>query len=190
MPDEEKQLVTRQEATALISCLVNFVLTVAKFVFFYSFVKSVSLKAEAWHSVSDIGSSFVVFLALYWGRRRVQQLRLAEEQSGPKTGSIFSTPEEPETPARRVEPDALVAIGIACLFILVCFGIFAQILKPARIETEHALPVAGGMLLMAYGSYLLYKFELHVGVESNSPGLIADGYHSNTTTLERMEALP
>lgn len=182
MSGEHKQLVTRQEATALISCLVNFVLTVAKFVLFYSFVQSVSLKAEAWHSLSDIGSSFVVFLALYWGRRQTERSSRVEEQviepSGSKPGSIFSTSEERETPARRMEPDALVAIGIACLFILVCFGIFAQILKPARIETEHALPVAGGMLLMAYASYLLYKFELHVGVESNSPGLIADGYHS------------
>ncbi|MFH1731801.1 MAG: FtsH protease activity modulator HflK, partial [Planctomycetota bacterium] len=157
----------------------------AKFVLFYSFVKSVSLKAEAWHSLSDIGSSFVVFLALYWGRRQARRLsdaeRLPAQQSGPKSGSIFSTAEEPEKaekPARRANPEDVVAVGIACLFIVVCFGIFAEVLRPAKVETQHALLVAGGMLLMAYASYLLYKFEYHVGVQSDSPGLIADGYHS------------
>ena len=185
MPTEESRLVTRQEATALISCIVNFILTAAKFVLFYSLVKSVSLKAEAWHSLSDIGSSFVVFLALYCGRRQAARLLRAEQASsgepGPKPGSIFSTPGKPEEtkePVIRAKPEDIVAIGIACLFIVVCFGIFAEVLKPHQVETDYALVVAAGMLVMAYASYLLYRFEYHVGVQSDSPALIADGYHS------------
>jgi len=185
MPTEESRLVTRQEATALISCVVNLILTAAKFALFYALVKSVSLKAEAWHSLSDIGSSFVVFLALLCGRRQAARLLRAEQapsgEPGPKPGSIFSTPAEPEEtkkPARRAKPEDIVAIGIACLFIVVCFGIFVEVLQPQEVETDYALVVAAGMLAMAYASYLLYRFEYHVGVQSDSPALIADGYHS------------
>ncbi|MFW6159005.1 MAG: FtsH protease activity modulator HflK [Planctomycetota bacterium] len=190
---------TRQEATALISCAVNFLLTVAKFLLFYSLVKSVSLKAEAWHSLSDIGSSFVVFLALYMGRRKLHAAREkatpgSEEPERPKSSGLFSAPDESEgpepppeapeeaeedtEPRRRAKPEDIVAVSIACLFIIVAIGIFIEVLQPQEIETDYALAVAAGMLVMAYASYLLYRFEYHVGMESDSPGLIADGYHS------------
>jgi len=184
MPREESRLITRQELTALVSCAVNLILTSAKFVLFYAFVKSVSLKAEAWHSLSDIGSSFVVFLALRWGRRQVEQAAEPEpesEEAAEKPGGIFSPPETPAEqpkPVRRAKPEDIVAIGIACLFIVVCIGIFVEIIQPQKIETDYALAVAAGMLAMAYASYLLYRFEYHVGVESDSAGLIADGHHS------------
>ena len=197
---ESRALITRQEAAALVSCLVNLVLTIAKFVLFYTFVKSVSLKAEAWHSLSDIGSSFVVFLALYLTRR--QLARRARAGAAPDEGEggavrssgLFSEPkaeepparaeepppqaEEPPPQARRAKPEDVVAVGIACLFIVVCFGIFLEVLQPQEIKTDHALVVAAGMLAMAFASHLLYRFEYHIGVESDSPGLIADGYHS------------
>jgi len=184
-------LITRQEAAALISSLVNAVLTVAKFLLFYHFVRSVSLQAEAWHSLSDIGSSFVVFLALLMGRR--QAARLAREPDQPvapeqRSSGLFSEPEEPapepsatEEPApakTRARPEDIVAVGIACLFIVVAVGIIFEIFQPQEIKTDYALVVAAGMLAMAYSSYLLYRFEYQVGLESDSPALIADGYHS------------
>ncbi|MFO7898821.1 MAG: FtsH protease activity modulator HflK [Planctomycetota bacterium] len=196
MSQDTQPLVTRQEATALISCAVNFLLTVAKFLLFYFLVKSVSLKAEAWHSLSDIGSSFVVFLALYMGRRKLRAARekgtpAGEEPELPTPSGLFSgpdeseeaapPPEEPEEdaePRRRAKPEDIVAVSIACLFILVAIGIFIEILQPQEVQTDYALAVAAGMLVMAYASYLLYRFEYHVGMESDSPGLIADGYHS------------
>jgi len=191
MAPRKRPLLTRQEATALISCLVNLLLTVGKFVLFYAFVKSVSLKAEAWHSLSDIGSSFVVYLALLLGRRQAERGAAPEalkpDEHEPRPSGLFSEPELSEeppeadaegTPAHRAKPEDVVAVGIACLFIVVCIGIFAEILRPEKLETDYALAVAAGMCVMAYASYLLYKFEYHVGVESDSPGLIADGYHS------------
>jgi modulator of FtsH protease HflK len=177
-------LITRQEATALVSCTVNLLLTIAKFFLFYNFVKSVSLKAEAWHSLSDIGSSFVVFLALYLSRRKMERTTRAKEAVGegdePKRKGLFAGEPEPEEgePKRSAKPEDVVAIGIACLFLVVCMGIFWEVFQPTEVKTDHALLVAVGMLAMAYASYLLYKFEYRVGVESNSSGLIADGYHS------------
>ena len=191
MASRKHPLITRQEATALVSCLVNLLLTVAKFILFYMLVKSVSLKAEAWHSLSDIGSSFVVYLALLLGRRHVERAAAPDEpkpaEPEPKSSGLFSEPEPTEeradveaeeAPAYRAKPEDIVAVGIACLFIVVCIGIFIDIFRPMEIETNYTLPVAAGMCVMAYASYLLYKFEYHVGVESDSPGLIADGYHS------------
>jgi membrane protease subunit HflK len=234
------QLITRQEATALVSCAVNLVLTVAKFVLFYTLVKSVSLKAEAWHSLSDIGSSFVVFLALYLGRGQVIRRRVRsaasegpasdagersaglfsdseeaepEELSSPFSGpdeddavkpsGLFSEP-EPEAaeeasvapddagpvkvveviehadrPRRGTRAEDIVAVGIAVLFVFVSIGIAVEIVKPApSLTNDYTLVVAAAMLAMAYASYLLYRFEYHVGLASDSPGLIADGYHS------------
>ena len=183
-------MITRQEGAALVSCLVNLVLTVAKFILFYAFVRSVSLKAEAWHSLSDIGSSFVVFLALYFTRRHQRQAGRAPEREAaeaPPSSGLFSAPSEPKEEATRDEqpshgprakPEDLVAVGIALLFIVVCIGIFIEIFEPQEIDTNYALVVAAGMLVMAYASYLLYKFEYRIGIESDSPGLIADGYHS------------
>lgn len=190
MTEQRTPLITRQEGAALVSCLVNLILTVAKFVLFYAFVKSVSLKAEAWHSLSDIGSSFVVFLALYLPRRQaLKNARAGErrpEETPPSHSGLFSEGEEPEergeekerVKRRRAKPEDIVAVGIASLFIVVCLGIFLEILQPVAVQTDYALVVAAGMLVMAFVSHLLYKFEYHVGIESDSPALIADGYHS------------
>jgi membrane protease subunit HflK len=189
MSQADERWLTRQEGAALVSCAVNLVLTVAKFILFVTLVRSVSLQAEAWHSLSDIGSSFVVFLALFLPRRKRGKVAMAgPEEAGRGSSGLFSGPGEPEPPevqveqegprARQAKPEDFVAISIACLFIVVAIGIFVEIIQPQPMETDYALPVACGMLAMGYASYLLYRFEYQVGMESDSPGLIADGYHS------------
>ncbi len=179
---------TKQEKTALISSAVNFVLTVTKFTL-AAFCHSIALLAEAWHSLSDIISSFLVFLGIRADRLKKKEIEHRKERKS-LLGDFKMSPEEEtkeEKPARKTFHEAGIegkmAIGIGIFLIYISYNIFRKIIHPTPISIEQAVPGAAIIALLAFFSYLLYKFEVHIGEESNSPGLIADGYHSKVDML-------
>jgi len=177
---------TKEEITALISSLVNLILTVIKF-FLAAWSGSIALLAEAWHSLSDIFSSFMVFTAIR-ADRTGSMPEEGETQSQTvyrNTGSIFKD----EDSRQKEKPSAhkrfsihrfeeKVAIGIGVFLIFVSYKIFVKIIHPVHIIIQNPLSAAFVISILALASYLLFKFEVYVGEKSKSPGLIADGYHS------------
>ncbi len=183
----------KQEKTALISSGINLFLTVAKFNL-AALTGSIALLAESWHSLSDIFSSFIVFLALRADRRAGKE-RKAEEKEGRPTFTDLkkmSSVDERELTSlgrgkmhifRPGKVEHKVAIGIGLFLIFVSYRIFGKVISPEEILLEHAMPVALGISVLALFSYLLYRFEFHIGEATDSPGLIADGYHSKIDML-------
>ena len=72
----------KQEKTALISSGINLLLTAVKFNL-AALTGSIALLAEAWHSLSDIFSSFIVFLALRADRRTGKERKAEEKEERP-----------------------------------------------------------------------------------------------------------
>ncbi|MCK5594813.1 FtsH protease activity modulator HflK [bacterium] len=184
---------TKEEITALISSFVNLVLTVIKFILAV-YTGSIALLAEAWHSLSDIFSSFMVFAAIRADRAgSISKETLAKSQEIYRdTGSIFkneeSHKEEKSLVARRffVRLEEKVAVGIGIFLIFASYKIFMKIIRPETIAVRNPIPAAFIILILALFSYLLFKFEVYVGEKSKSPGLIADGYHSKIDMFASM----
>ncbi len=177
---------TKEEITALISSFVNLILSVAKFIL-AAYSGSIALLAQAWASIFDILSSFVLFGALRMDRAdaAARKNSVNSQENYRDTGSIFkdenlSQKEKPLARRRlfisRLEEKVAVGIGLSLIFI--SYKIFMKIIHPSSIVIKNPIPAAFVMALLALGSYLLSKFEVYVGEKSKSPGLIADGYHS------------
>jgi membrane protease subunit HflK len=153
------------EAAALTSAFINSGITVLKFVL-AGFSGSIALLADAWHSFSDIFSSVSVFMALRMDRKDKQDIEPAHEQKN--AVKIF----------RRAGWETKIAVVIGLFLLFVCGKMFVEILSHKPIIIKFPLVIAAGVLILAFLSYLLYKYEFYVGKINNSPGLIADGYHS------------
>ena len=180
---------TKQEKTALVSSAVNLILTVTKFVL-AALCHSIALLAEAWHSLSDIISSFLVFLGIRADRLKKEEIEHRTERK-PLLGDFKMSSDEEDlsekVPVRKAFHEAGIenkmAVGIGVFLIYISYNIFRKIIHPEPIAIERALAGAAIVSVLAFLSYLLYKFEVHIGEKSNSPGLIADGYHSKVDML-------
>jgi len=160
---------TKQEKTALLASGTNLFLTVVKFTL-ASVSGSLALLAEAYHSFSDICSSFLVF----WAMRKD---RLAP--SSPQTQ--LSTPQKHLFREGAWEAKAALGIGIALL--IASINILAKVRQTTIIDLRYQLPVAAAFFGLAFVSYLVYRFEVSVGEETDSAGLLADGYHARVDGL-------
>ena len=176
---------TKEEITALISSFVNLILSVVKFLL-AAYSGSIALLAQAWASIFDILSSFVLFGALKMDRAdaALRKNSVNSQENYRDTGSIFKS-EAPSQKKRSlaakqffVRLEEKVAVGIGLSLIFISYKIFMKIIHPSSIVIKNPLSAAFVMSLLALGSYLLSKFEVYVGEKSKSPGLIADGYHS------------
>ncbi|MCM8789902.1 MAG: cation transporter, partial [Candidatus Omnitrophica bacterium] len=149
------------ETTALISAFINSGITLFKFVL-AGISGSIALLADAWHSFSDIFSSIGVFIALKKDRK---ERTLADSKQDIK---IF----------RKAGWETKIALTIGLFLLFVCWEILLKIVSSKSTIISYPLPIAMGISLLAFFSYLLYRYEYYVGKKNNSPGLIADGLHS------------
>lgn len=147
---------TRVERTALVSMLINIGLVCLK-MFLAVLSGSLALVADAWHSGSDVAASGLVWAGARISRRGDRpQLAIAEN---------------------------IVGLAISALILWAAVGIFSRVSAVAG-ATIRNLPVAiGGSLIAALISYYAAQYKLHVGRETGSISLVADGYHSRMDTL-------
>jgi len=169
---------TKQEKVAVVSIITNSFLTVAKFILAFA-TASVALLAEAYHSFADIFSSSMVLAAVRADRR---------DNSG--STNTQPTGEEDVTagkPRRKLfgpsNWENKVAIGIGIVLIIVAITIFRKVSQPSPILVRYPLAAAIAVSFLAACSYLLYRFEVSVGHETDSTALIADGHHAQTDML-------
>ncbi len=152
--------------TALLSTLLNTLLTGVKFLLYF-LSGSMAILAEAWHSLADIATSLLVFFGVQRSGARKEPA-----EAGTADGR------EAEAPRRGSLLEFLISIGIGLL--LLCVGIVllrrAILAEPRTIR--NALTAGFLFILFSLGSYFVSYFEIRIGKREGSVGLVSDGMHA------------
>ena len=151
-----------------LSIVVNISLSVLKFVF-GSLLNSISLLADALHSLSDVITSVIVVFGF----------------------KISSKPPDEQHPFGHGRAERIVSIVVACLLIVVGFEFF----KSGFVRFRNPVPIRSDALVIAVlvGSILakefLYQVSLRLGRRINSASLRADALHHRTDAISTVLVL-
>ena len=144
---------------ALYSLLVNTSLVIVKFTLSFT-TGSLSLAADAVHSFIDIVASVALILGLTFSQRK---------------SSSF--------PYGMYKVENVVAVIIALLL----FGTAFEIVHQALFFKSEIQAFSGWVVVMVAAlilvPYLFGRYEIHIGMKFNSPGLIADGKNFKSDVL-------
>jgi len=158
---------TVKEKTALISTILNIVLTVLKFIAFF-FTGSMAILAEAWHSFSDITTSVLVFISVR-GKR-----------------PPADAPEEAEDKSKPIPLEFQISFLIGLLMFFVSMLLIWKTVTGRALVIENSLAAGIIFIVFAVASYIVYRFETAVGKKENSVGLVADGMHSRADMVNSL----
>lgn len=142
----------KKEKIALISIGTNALLAGIK-ILLATISGSIALLADAWHSGSDIFVSLLVFVGL----------KLSKSQ------------EKKKFPVRI---ENIIATIVSVFILTAAYKIFRKALLLPSYEIQKIPLITVGILACIIISYLLAHYKILIGRETNSPSLIADGYHS------------
>lgn len=144
----------RKEKVVIIVIAANLILIALKF-FLAAYSGSVALKASAWHSFSDLIPSLVVLTGLIIARREDTEI----------SGGIS-----------RIEN--IIAIIVSGFIFYVGIEIVQEVLSGGTEELSNVPAVAVISLVSIAITYFMARYQIFVGRETNSPGLIANGTHA------------
>jgi cation diffusion facilitator family transporter len=151
-----------------LSITFNILLSVLKFIF-GTLLNSVSLIADALHSLSDVITSVIVVFGF----------------------KIAAKPPDEEHPFGHGRAERIVSIIVACLLIVVGFeffmGGFERFRNPIPIKSD-AL-VIGVLVGSIFIKEFLYQVALHLGRKINSASLRADALHHRTDAISTVLVL-
>ncbi len=147
---------------AAAATVMNILFTVVKFLLFF-LSGSMAILAEAWHSFTDIVTSLLVFIAV-----RRQTHTPDEDRDGAQTDSRLMI--------GRME--LLISLGIGVLLIVVAGLLFEKFIYAESVPVRKPLLSGGIFLAFAVGSYCISRFEIRVGKQEGSIGLVSDGMHA------------
>ena len=196
--------------TALVTLVLNTVLTVLKFLTF-AFTGSLAILAEAWHSFGDIATSATALLSV---RRQASREARAEAETGSETESESESETESETesespaetassrgPFRRVlawpfrplvtglrglwrlQPEQKAALVIGLVLAVIGVTVLRKVIGAEAGVVERPLVAGIAFLLFSLASYAVSRFELGVGKAEGSPALVADGLHARADAV-------
>lgn len=153
--NKESKSMNRKEKTILVTIVANLVLVGLKYGL-AAFSGSLALRASAWHSLADVFISLFVLVGLVVSRwevgRRRSQVSLIEN---------------------------LVALVVSGFIFYVAYDIFQEtILNPETPDLRNLWPVTVGSLLTVIITYFTARYKEYVGRITQSPSLIAGGYHA------------
>lgn len=167
---EENQ--KKKEQTALISIVGNIIITLIKFIAFY-YTRSIVVLAEAWHSLTDILTSFMVYFAL--------KKDFQKPDNGAKQGNFL---ENLLNATYEIKSSILIGGFIFMVGLSLLMRAFFQELEIISYPLESGL----FFLFFSLLSYIIYRFESQAGKKLSSPGLISDGMHSRSDALTSLVA--
>jgi len=156
---------TRQQV-ALVAVVLNATFTVLKFAI-YRFSGSLAVLAEAWHSLADILTSLMVFVSLK-DRNPVLKPPVETALSGIPIVRLW----------KRTSAEQRVSFLIGLLITAAALGVIQKAVFSPPVVV--AFPALNGFffLLFALGSFMVSHFEMRMGRDHKSPGLITDSLHS------------
>jgi membrane protease subunit HflK len=144
----------RKERTVLISIIANLILILLRF-FLANISGSLGLKANAWHSFTDVFVSAVVVLGLLAGR-------LGARKYSRVIGRL----------------ENILALFVAVFIFYMGIELLFEALENEGKELKYVPFVAAGAFLGVIINYFMARYKIYVGIQTNSQSLIADGYHS------------
>lgn len=152
----------RKERTLIVTIAVNFILILLKFGL-AGLSGSLALKAGAWHSFSDIFVSVFVLAGLILSRREDLQRNQG---------------------ISRIENIVALIVGLFILYVGV--EIFVEVVRGGQPPLANVPVVIAGAVLTIIISFFMARYKIYVGRETNSPSLIADGFHSKLDMYSSM----
>jgi membrane protease subunit HflK len=143
----------RKEKALLIAIGANLFLVALKF-FLAGVSGSMALQMSGWHSVQGLFVSLAVFVGFMLARKEESRL----------TRGIS-----------RIEN--VVALLISIFVFYLAYKMFIKMTQPHMPMLTNVPIVTLGAMLGAAICYLMARFKIYVGKATQSPGLVADGYH-------------
>jgi membrane protease subunit HflK len=146
----------RKERTVLVTITINLLLIAFK-LWLAGASGSLSLRASALHSIADAAIGAFVLIGLVISRwnnaqnTRKNQVNVIENW---------------------------VALAVALAIFYVGFDIIIEVLGGQSPELKNLGPIALASLVTVAAAYFIARYKLYVGRQTNSPALIAGGYHS------------
>ena len=144
----------RKEKTILISIIANVVLIILRF-FLADLSGSIGLRANAWHSFTDVFVSSVVFLGLLFTRFGAKKLKAS-------VGKV----------------EHILAIFVSLFIFYMGVEILSDALSSETVELRYVPFTAGGAFFAIVINYFMARYKIYVGEQTKSQSLIADGFHS------------
>ncbi|MBX3011877.1 MAG: FtsH protease activity modulator HflK [Caldilineaceae bacterium] len=145
----------RKEKTIVVTIGANLILVGLKYAL-AAFSGSLALRASAWHSLADVLISLFVLLGLL----------ISRWESGRRRGQVSII-------------ENLVALVVAGFIFYVAYDIFQEtLLSRETPDLRNLWPVTVGSLLTVVITYFTARYKEYVGRVTQSPSLIAGGYHS------------
>lgn len=133
--------------------IANIVLIILRF-FLANISGSIGLRANAWHSFTDVFVSSVVFAGLLYTGHGAKK-----RKSTGKTENIL-------------------AIFVSLFIFLMGIEILLDALSGETTELRYVPFAAAGALVGIIINYFIARYKIRVGEQTGSQSLIADGYHS------------
>jgi len=146
----------RKERTVFVTIVVNLLLIAFKF-WLAGASGSLSLRASALHSIADAAIGGFVLIGLFISRWD------ASRQQRKAQVSVIEN---------------WVALAVAAAIFYVGFDIVVEVLGGEPPELTNLGPIALASLATVAAAYFIARYKLYVGKQTNSPALIAGGYHS------------
>ena len=144
----------RKERTILITLFIDALLVAVKF-WLANASGSLSLQAGAIHSVGDLFLGVFILVGLLLARTASVQRRNA---------------------TALIENILAVIVGVFMLY--AAFDIFRDVMQGGDVELKNLLPVTLAALLTVVVAWFTSRYKLYVGKQTESPALIASGYHA------------
>lgn len=144
----------RKEKTILITIIANVILITLRF-FLADLSGSIGLLANAWHSLTDVFVTSVVFLGLMAARYGAEKFKFASKKT-----------------------EHLLAIFVSVFIFYMGVEILSDALSGNQTELRYVPFVAAGAFVGVVINYFMARYKIYVGEQTGSESLIADGYHS------------
>jgi membrane protease subunit HflK len=161
----------RRVRTSLISICTDILLISIKGVTAF-LTGSFAILADALHSFSDLIVSCTVLTSIL-----LRKLR--ERKAGVTLQESTSTP---ETEKKQAVPgywiESLVALFVSLVILYTAYGIVSKVMAAPADQIRNLWIGVIGVTLCIGIAYFISRFKIMVGRETDSPALVADGFHS------------
>jgi len=144
---------------------------------------SVAILADAYHSFSDLVVSCTVLTGILLRCR--QERKIGSPPAGSSANTATDSGPEPGTSDSKVEGplpgywiESLVAYFVSLLILYTAYEVVSKVIVARVGQITNIWLAVVGITACIGIAYFISRFKLMVGRETDSPGLVADGYHS------------
>jgi membrane protease subunit HflK len=174
-------MLDRRVRTSLISIGTDFFLTSLKGILAV-FTGSVAILADAYHSFSDLIVSATVLTGILLRQRQERRAKGLATGSIPPDADTGGVPDPEGSSASESAPgywiESVVALFVAVVILYTAYQVVSKVIVGPPDQIGNIWVAMVGITACVAIAYLISRFKLMVGRETDSPALLADGYHS------------